>query len=96
MAYKYGLLWLIYGLLYGIVACYFRLLGVPGMSSWRHDLSVYPYKRTPKQIGSYCKQFAEIATYLILPSKYNMAYVFSKEHLHLYSSITPTLFGCLF
>ena len=30
MAYNYGLLWLIYGLLYGIVACYFRLLGVPG------------------------------------------------------------------
>ena len=30
VAYNYGLLWLIYGLLYGIVACYFRLLGVPG------------------------------------------------------------------
>ena len=31
MADKYGLLWLIYGLLYGIVACCFRLLGVPGI-----------------------------------------------------------------
>ena len=30
MAYDCGLLWLICGLLYGIVACYFRLLGVPG------------------------------------------------------------------
>ena len=30
MAYNYGLLWLIYRLLYGIVACYLRLLGVPG------------------------------------------------------------------
>ena len=30
MAHNYGLLWLIYGLLYGIVACYFGLLGVPG------------------------------------------------------------------
>ena len=30
MASNFGLLWLIYGLLWGIVACYFRLLGVPG------------------------------------------------------------------
>ena len=30
MAHNYGLLWLIYGLLYGIVACHFGLLGVPG------------------------------------------------------------------
>ena len=30
MAYNYGLLWLNYGLLYGRVACCFRLLGLPG------------------------------------------------------------------
>ena len=30
MAYNYGLLRLLYGLLYGIVACCFGLLGVPG------------------------------------------------------------------
>ena len=30
VAYNYGLLWLIYGLLWGILAHYFRLLGVPG------------------------------------------------------------------
>ena len=31
MAYNDGLLWLIYGLVYGIVACCFGLLGVPGI-----------------------------------------------------------------
>ena len=31
MACNCGLLWRIYGLLYGIVACYFGLLGVPGV-----------------------------------------------------------------
>ena len=30
VACNYGLLWLIYGLLWGLVACCFRLLGVPG------------------------------------------------------------------
>ena len=35
MAYNYGLLWLVYGLLYGIVACYFGLLGVPGKDFWK-------------------------------------------------------------
>ena len=30
VAYNSGLLWLIYGLLYGIVACCFRLLGFSG------------------------------------------------------------------
>ena len=30
MAYNFGLLWLIYGLLWGTVAHYFGLLGVPG------------------------------------------------------------------
>ena len=30
MAYNSGLLWLLYGLLLGIVACCFGLLGVPG------------------------------------------------------------------
>ena len=34
VAYNYGLLSINYGLLYGIVACYFKLLGVPGMSTW--------------------------------------------------------------
>ena len=29
VAYNYGLLWLIYGLLWGVVACCFRLLGFP-------------------------------------------------------------------
>ena len=46
MACDYGLLWLIYGLLWGIVACYFRLLGIPGRSPtsawefWRVDAAV--------------------------------------------------------
>ena len=30
MASNYGLLWIYYRLFWGIVACYFRLLGVPG------------------------------------------------------------------
>ena len=30
IAFNYGLLWLLYGLLGGIVACWFWLLGVPG------------------------------------------------------------------
>ena len=30
MACNYGLLWIIHGLLWGVVAFYFRLLGVPG------------------------------------------------------------------
>ena len=30
VAYNYGLLWLLYGLLWGIVAYYYGLLGVPG------------------------------------------------------------------
>ena len=34
VACNYGLLWLISGLLWGIVAYYFGLLGVPG---WYHD-----------------------------------------------------------
>ena len=33
MAYNYGPLWIYYGLLYGIVAYYFGLLGVPGKDS---------------------------------------------------------------
>ena len=30
LAFNYGLLWLVYGLLWGIVTCYFRLFGAPG------------------------------------------------------------------
>ena len=37
VAYNYGLLWLIYGLLYGIVtASCFRLLGFPGLYNYNH------------------------------------------------------------
>ena len=36
VAYSSGLLWLIYGLLYGIVACHFGLLGVPGKYTTKH------------------------------------------------------------
>ena len=35
MAYSYGLLWLNDGLLYGIVDCDFRLLGVPGICKYQ-------------------------------------------------------------
>ena len=42
VAYNYGLLLLIYGLLYGIVACYFRPLGVPGRYMHIH----VPYAHT--------------------------------------------------
>ena len=38
VAYCDGLLWLLYGLLWSIVACYFGLLGVPGM--WEYWRSV--------------------------------------------------------
>ena len=52
VAYNRRLLWLVYGLLHGIVACHFRLLGVPGhfiidilsSSGWLCSLAlVWPY-----------------------------------------------------
>ena len=56
-AYNCGLLWLIDGLLYGIVAYSFRLLGIPGTSAqdwvtlWYASTPQLPFKRP--QIPSY-------------------------------------------
>ena len=42
VAWNFGLLWIYYGLLYGIVACSFGLLGVPGIdrSCRKHLIAV--------------------------------------------------------
>ena len=47
MAYNYGLLWLIHGLLESILECCFRLLGFPGICPSKELLSRVKESNTP-------------------------------------------------
>ena len=60
MAYNYGLLWIHYGLLWRIVACYFGLLGVPGRRGYPMKEPQVKFKRD-SDYGYYDKGVAFIA-----------------------------------